>query len=91
MPRYIGACPFKPGDLVTPRAESTIMTSECGKPYLVIEVAAGHRYNWTGDFGTFTYGFRTNMRVMSIKHDVIVPMWQDSAEYEAYIGPGCSQ
>lgn len=87
--RYVAGCPFKPGDLVTPRAASPYTGS--GNPHIVLEVAETPFRNTVGpkgDIVSHLFGSRLDVRVACEESGVIVAFWQESWQLEPYTGPG---
>lgn len=87
--RYVGPCPFKPGDLVTPRASSP--HTGAGLPHVVLEVAETPIRNTQGTKGdvvSHLFGSRLDVRVACEEQGSIVAFWQESWSLEPYTGPG---
>lgn len=84
---WIRGNPFKPGDLVTPRAGHNIRGH--GKPMVVLEVfppgsltdASSSEREYSGNFVR-----RPNMRVLTIADGHFVPFLAESFAYEPYTG-----
>lgn len=70
--RYDSPCPFKVGDVVTPRVNSALRHS--GKPHRVVEVYAEPHRSWNGEASLPQFGARYDMRVMAMNdfHQIIV-------------------
>ncbi|MBS7703260.1 hypothetical protein [Chelatococcus asaccharovorans] len=84
--RYRAPCPFKPGDLVTPR-KGMAMRGE-GKPHLVVATQDG-TYHWNGETSTRGYGARLDMRTIKMYDTNVVAHWDESWMFEPYVGePG---
>jgi hypothetical protein len=85
-PRFTGPCQFGVDDVVTARSGSLITKSEVGVPYLVIATDDTLGFVWDGKNGTPDLGARVNMRVLTYepRHDAIVAMWVDSANFELF-------
>lgn len=87
--RYIGPCPFKPGDLVTPRVSSPY--TGAGSPHIVLEVAETPIRNIDGGKSgvvSHLFGSRLDVRVACEEQGVIVAFWQESWHLETYTGLG---
>lgn len=87
--RYTGPCPFKPGDLVTPRASSPY--TGAGSPHIVLEVAETPIRNTQGQKGDLVshlFGSRLDVRVACEEQGAIVAFLQESWSLEPYTGPG---
>lgn len=88
--RYAAACPFKPGDIITPRATSSYR--DRGVPHIVLEVAetpirvfdAGDDL---GDIHSTAFGQRLDIRVGVLSEGYLVTFWQESWRHERYTGP----
>ena len=82
--RHINGCPFKPGDLVTPRVGYNIRFA--GSPHVVIEVFDQRREparpHERGDLAP-----RHEMRVVCQVDGDFVPFFAESYAYEPYAGP----
>ena len=79
-------CPFKVGDLVTPRRDSPLKGT--GVPHAVVATRDAD-YDWDcGESGDITFGMRFDMRVISVQQESIVPHWVESAGFERYVGSG---
>lgn len=89
--RYSAPCPFKVGDLVTPR--KGYVSKEEGEPGIVIEVAEQPIRNFAcvegqTDIASMAYGAKIDVRVAYGRHGVIMAHWQESWTIEPYTGPG---
>lgn len=79
-------CPFKPGDLVTPRTNSPY--THAGEPHIVLEVAdqpfriLGNDVQETSNT---KFGSRLDVRVAIVEDGMIIPFWQESWQLEAYV------
>lgn len=84
--RYGEGCPFRPGDLVTPRMYGGIKGA--GKPFIVLEVlpiASLGSPLWVGDPGSNTFGRRCDIRVAMIRDPGGIAMhWTESVEFERW-------
>lgn len=85
--RYTEPCPFKPGDLVTPRANANY--TDRGVPHIVIEVADQPIRNFTTedvhDIASHAFGCRLDVRVAVIADgERTVAFWQESWQLEAW-------
>lgn len=85
--RYDEPCPYKVGDIVTPRSD--VCLRGAGNPHVVLEVRKTPIHNFTDRPGTIDYGTRHDMRVaFFVDNDDIVTLWQESHMYEPYEGDG---
>lgn len=81
--RYAEPCPYKVGDIVTPRPD--VCLRGAGNPHMVIEVRETPIRDFTGRPGTQDYGTRHDMRVaFFVDNEDIVTLWQESHMYEPY-------
>lgn len=85
--RYIAPCPFKPGDLVTPRPNSNY--TDNGIPHIVLEVAEQpirlFHANDPHDISAHSFGPRLDVRVAIIADgERMVAFWQESWQLEAW-------
>ena len=80
---FLEGCRFKPGDLVTPLADSII--AGAGEPCIVIELRCCTPI-FEGDPSTPQFGQRLDMRVARFMGDDIVRFWAESVDYEPYSG-----
>lgn len=85
--RYIAPCPFKPGDLVTPRQNSNY--TDNGVPHIVLEVAEIPLRNFTTkephDVSSHAFGCRLDVRVGLIADgERMIAFWQESWQLEAW-------
>lgn len=88
--RYAAGCPFKPGDLVTPRKSSPL--ARCGEPHVVLEVIAPAAPHFAiadpTDSDSQCFGARHDMRVGVLSgHGRIVAHWVESFDFEPYEAP----
>lgn len=89
--RYSAGCPFKPGDLVTPRKGYN--TKGAGEPHIVLEVIDSPACNLTPPAepfhaGSHAFGRRYDMRVISLSDgEAYVAHWTEAWVYEPYTGP----
>ncbi|WP_024278598.1 hypothetical protein [Xanthobacter sp. 126] len=90
--RYAAGCPFKPGDLVTPRAQHNIKGA--GLPQVVLEViddpldapVAGSTK--PSDYGNPSFGARLDLRTAGIAEDgTVCAWWGESWQFEPYVAP----
>lgn len=89
--RYTAACPFRPGDLVTPRTGAGIRGR--GNPQIVLEVLAEPLLDFTfgsdvRETSSALYARRLDMRVLMASDRGRAAYWVESWEYEPYTGPG---
>lgn len=87
--RYKGECPFKPGDIVTPRKGYGYR--DAGLPHIVLEVLNEPLRNFevTESVGTSSSGFgmKLDVRVACFTRDATVAaFWQESWCLEPYEG-----
>lgn len=84
--RYAAACPFKAGDLVTPRCGYG--THCVGKPHVVLEVISTPIRNFEcpdpRDRGCSGYGSRMDIRVACFTRGTVAAFWGESWVYEPY-------
>jgi len=82
--RYVGECPFKPGDIVTPR--QNVGVNNTGIPYVVLEVI--ERDDPVFDIehiGSAANGARLNVRVACFFSDEEISMfWHEHQLLEPY-------
>jgi len=84
-PLYQRPCPFKVGDLVTPRSDGPV--TGAGAPHLVIEIDSA-AVRSTDRPGTTTFNARYDMRVLSEVQGDILPFWVESGGFVPYTGEG---
>lgn len=89
--RYEAGCPFKPGDLVTPR--KGFGYTDDGVPHIVLEVVAEpiRVYDISSLVRTCStdFGERLDIRVISHRNDGdVAAFWQESWRLEPYDGAG---
>lgn len=84
--RYNAPCPFKAGDLVTPRSDSNL--KGVGEPHIVIEVASEPiRFlpsNEVHDIGSMHFGARLDIRTATKVDGTVVCHWGESFSFEPY-------
>jgi hypothetical protein len=88
--RYTAGCPFRVGDLVTPRRGYNALGA--GTPHIVIEVRSEPIRNFDvaqpGFLSSDHFGARIDIRVAHIDHGTTMVMhWGESWMYEPYTGP----
>lgn len=88
---YVAPCPFKPGELVTPRANSDLIGA--GRPQIVLEVLETPIRNLQplgeqGGIASHLFGSRLNIRIARESHGEIIANWTESWKLEPYTGPG---
>ena len=83
--RYRKGCPFKLGDVVTPRAGYSIVND--GQPCVVTDVHVGAAFYFDGNPSSHSYGARLDMRVVHWQEGCIVMHWVESWQFEPYTGP----
>jgi hypothetical protein len=88
--RFNGPNPFKPGDLVTPRADSPL--KGVGRPHIVLEIDPAPVSNrvpaFHGDANQSDFGARRDIRVASVcdcDHGEIATHWAESWHFEVYV------
>lgn len=90
LDRYQKGCPFKVGDLVTPRAGFSL--TGAGEPFIVTDVYdssfEGIIARFDGSTTSRTYGARIDMRVVHWYDGHIIMHWVESWQFEPYTGPG---
>lgn len=83
---YSAPCPFKPGDIVTPRATSTY--ADIGVPHIVLEVLENPLRNFepTKEISVYSnsFGQRLDMRVGVMSGGYVATYWQESYQHELY-------
>lgn len=88
--RYAAGCPFKPGDLVTPRKGFNLKGA--GDPCVVVEVPEVPYRNFETsdphDNGNPNYGGRLDVRILCFATGDVVAYWGESWKLEPYTGPG---
>jgi hypothetical protein len=89
--RYTAGCPFRVGDLVTPRRGYSLSGS--GDPRIIVEVAPTPIRNFDSaadceEWASNTFGARLDIRVAHISpRGQMVMHWGESWMYEPYTGP----
>lgn len=88
--RYAAGCPFKPGDLVTPRPGYN--KRGAGDPHIVLEVADSPHRNFVpcedqSDTSSAHFGARLDVRVGASMGGDYVAFWAESWVLEPYAGP----
>lgn len=92
--RYAAGCPFKPGDLVTPRKGYN--SKGAGEPHIVLEVRDNATCDLTppaepSDTTSCTFGRRLDIRVAYLaeghRGQEYVTHWCESWVFEPYTGP----
>lgn len=89
--RYAAPCPFKPGDLVTPRKGYN--KKGAGQPHIVLEVFEEpvRTFDTTEDMadtGSPFFGAKLDMRIACEVSGVIMAYCTESWNMEPYTGPG---
>jgi len=89
--RYTAPCPFKVGDLVTPRADSDYVGE--GEPQVVLEVLETPIRNFVthdskDSVHSQAFGLRLDVRVGCEADGCLVAFWKESWKLEPYTGPG---
>ena len=85
--RYQKGCPFKVGDLITPRKGYNKVGH--GKPEVVLEVRSEPIFNTQitddmRDVGTTFFGSRLDMRVAAVQEGTFCAFWVESWQYESF-------
>lgn len=81
--RYAQKCPFKVGDVVTPRLNASLRHT--GKPHVVIEVFDEPYRSWEGETSTPNFGALYDLRVMALNDLNQIVVWSgESWHYEAW-------
>ena len=88
--RYAGPTPFKPGDLVTPRADSPL--ENAGRPHIVLEAPANPFREFVAmdpkSVDHVRYGAKLDIRVGSTcncPHGEVRAFWEESWMFEPYV------
>lgn len=86
--RYQAGCPFKTGDLVTPRDGYNLR--QAGEPHIVIQVLVEPAQNFAdaSESGSHRFARRIDMRVASLAQGEYTAHWVESWTFEAYTGAG---
>lgn len=80
---YQARCPFKVGDIVTPKP--TAIYEHVGVPHIVLEVAAVPIRDFEpGSCTAFTYGCKLDIRVGVLIGESVVAYWQESWQHQLY-------
>jgi len=88
-PRFTEPCPFKVGDLVTPRKDGFVRGS--GQPCLVLHIHAGDKSPdfRIGESGSPDFGVIPDIRVARVTpNGTCVAFWTYSSEMVPYTGEG---
>ena len=80
---FLAGCRFRPGDLVTPLANS--ITVGAGEPCVVLELRTSTPV-FEGNPDYVRYGQRFDMRIARFMEDSIARFWVESVDYEPYSG-----
>jgi hypothetical protein len=88
--RYTAGCPFRVGDLVTPRGGYNLRGP--GDPHIVVEVADVPVRNLdnsadSSGWASCAFGARLDIRVAHIQNGKMTMHWSESWMYEPYTGP----
>lgn len=88
--RYALTDPFKPGDLVTPRADSPL--ANAGRPHIVLEAPEYPSREFVATdpkhVDSQRYGAKLDIRVASVcdcDHGEVRPYWEESWMFEPYV------
>lgn len=89
--RYAEPCPFKPGDIVTPRAGSSLRNA--GEPHIILEVLETPHITLARDYdptisGSSSFGQRLDVRFAALYGENYAPFWGESWMFETYTGEG---
>ena len=77
------SCPFKTGDIVTPREHFTVKGA--GDPHIVVDLMADVRPLFdAGEPGSNAWGKRVDMRIIPLSNGNRVSHWVESFEFELY-------
>lgn len=79
---FLVGCPFKVGDLITPRRGTVVKGA--GKPHVVLEVREKPEPNFAGEDGTVGFGSRNDVRVASFHGNTIARHWVESVDFDRY-------
>lgn len=80
---YQARCPFKVGDIVTPKP--TAIYEHIGVPHVVLEVAANPIRDFEpGSCTAVTYGCRLDIRVGVLIGESVAAYWQESWQHQLY-------
>ena len=88
-PRFTAPCPFKVGDLVTPRKDGLVKGP--GDPCLIVQINnAGTEPDFrVGETDSPTYGAIPDIRIIrAAESGNCVSFWSYSTEYDLYTGEG---
>jgi hypothetical protein len=89
--RYVAGCPFRVGDVVTPRRGYAVAAE--GRPHVVVEIADPPIRNFSdgsGSYGSNSYGVRIDIRVAHIHRGRLIMHWAESWQFEPYPPAGGS-
>jgi len=77
------SCPFKTGDIVTPREHFTLKGA--GEPHIVVHLVEDVRPLFdSGEPGSNAWGKRIDMRIIQLSNGNRVSHWVESFEFELY-------
>ncbi|MEZ2410500.1 hypothetical protein AB6806_27265 [Bosea sp. RCC_152_1] len=79
---FLTGCPFKPGDLITPRRGTNMKGA--GKPHVVLEVRDRPDPHFAEGAGSTQFGRRNDIRVASFYGDTMARHWVESVDFDAY-------
>jgi hypothetical protein len=87
---YAAGCPFKPGDLITPRKHHNLKGA--GQPHVVLAVVERKPLqdilsDQIAQNPNMTMARAPDMRVLNIAGGQVVSFWEESFNYEPYTGP----
>lgn len=85
---FMKGCPFKAGELVTPRKDGDVRGA--GDPHIVLEVRSTPEPHFTDDPSSNDSGKRMDMRVSSFVGSKIIPHWVESLQFEPYSAPAAA-
>jgi len=93
--RYTAPNPFKPGDLVTPRADSPL--KNVGRPYVVLELAETINTHLPmvdpHHVDHIRFGAKLDIRVASVcdcPHGEVTAYWEEGWMFEPYAPPAAA-
>lgn len=79
----VASCPYKIGDIVTPRQHFTVKGA--GEPHIVVDMVADVSPLFdSGEPGSNAWGKRIDMRIIQMSNGNRVSHWVESFEFELY-------
>lgn len=79
---FLVVCPFKVGDLITPRKGTSMKGA--GKPHVVLEVIDRPAPHFTDEPGSTAFGRRFDVRVASFYGGDMARHWVESIDFDRY-------